>query len=214
MLIEQNNKKKLFLLIFLGLFFSIYSSLALSADLLSTNVQFYRPFEADVPGQITIIPTETIQGECTRHSELDKRSDAWQCQSGERLLDPCFIKTYVKAESAVCPLSPWQSQAVIVDFRGQENLPANNNNQHGTLDMSSDDPWAIKLVDGTQCVLIKNSQTSNSFSINGQHVKYACDNQAFLLGHIQRCELLWKMLLLPSRDSHTLKTAEIATAWY
>ena len=184
----------------------------LSSSFQSTSVQFYRPFEENVSGQTNLVFGKTLKGECHEHSRLDNRSDAWKCQAGERTFDPCFIKTHVTPIGAVCPLSPWQSEATLLDLREQQPPPNNHSNNQDTLDMSSDDPWAIDLVNGTHCVIISHSM--KRFSVNGQHVKYACDNQSFLLGHIQRCELVWKMLSLASRHSNTLNTVEIATAWY
>ena len=72
----------------------------------STDVRFYRPFEDKVEGQVALQAKETLKGTCIKHSVLDNRSDAWECKSGQRTLDPCFIKTYVKAKEAICPVSP------------------------------------------------------------------------------------------------------------
>lgn len=174
----------------------------------STDVRLYRPFEKNVVGQVTPVMSEISTGTCSQYSQRDHRSDAWQCQVGERVLDPCFIKIYVKPTQAICPVSPWQTQAVTVDIRAQQ-LPQNNHHQEN-LDMSTDDPWAIDLMDGTHCMMVSDS----NLSAQGQPVKYSCDNQGFLLGHIQRCELIWKMLFLPSYQSDVLNTVEIATAWY
>lgn len=179
-----------------------------AAPLPSTDVRFYRPFESQAEGQAPLKTTETLQGTCTKHSALDNRSDAWQCQVATRLLDPCFIKTYIKTKTAICPYSPWQSQSVLIHLNPP--LPPITNNKD-SLDMSEDDPWAIELVNGGHCLKL---DIHNIISAHGQTVKYACDNQGFLLGHIQRCNLRWKMLFLPSRNSNSSKTVEISKAWY
>lgn len=181
-----------------------------ASTLPTTDVRFYRPFEQQVEGQITPQPAEKLRGTCFQHSTLDHRTDAWQCQAGNRILDPCFIKTYVKTKQAICPLSPWEKKAVIIDFTEQADPPINNSNKQDSLDMSTDDPWAIDLADGIHCLRI----TDAEFIVHGQRIKYACDNHGFLLGRIQRCELIWKMLFLPSRDSDTLNMIEIMKAWY
>ncbi len=173
-----------------------------AAILSSTDVRFYPPFEQKYK-------VATLAGTCTRHSALDNRSDAWQCRTDQRVLDPCFIKTYVKAKTAICPISPWQNEAIQVKLISP--VLMQNSNEQEELDMSEDDPWAINLVDGAHCLKLQQDQT---FTVIGQPVKYACDNQGFLLGHIQRCDLVWKMLFLPSRNSQNLNMIEINTAWY
>lgn len=199
--------KKSLLVIIISFFYA--QAWAISSTLPSTDVRFYRPFELQVDGQAAPVPTETLKGSCLNHSIRDNRSDAWQCQTDNRVLDPCFIKTFVKAKSAICPTSPWESHATLIMF-DVSSLPPNNSNEQDTLDMSQDDPWAIALTNGVHCI----KRIDSPFSIHGQSVKYVCDNQGFLLGHIQRCELIWKILFLPSRHSDVLKTVEIATAWY
>lgn len=194
--------------VFLGL---ILVANTCAATMPSTDVRFYRPFEQKVEGQVGLLATEMLEGTCVKHSALDNRSDAWQCKSGNRVLDPCFIKSYVKTKKAICPISPWQSQATMIQLLPP--LPVQNSNDQESLDMSEDDPWAINLVNGAHCVKLSNDNAS-VFVTHGQPVKYACDNHGFLLGHIQRCDLVWKMLFLPSRESANLNTVEISAAWY
>jgi hypothetical protein len=184
-------------------FLSLIWSTAFAAIMPSTDIQFYRPFDAKIN------PTETLVASCSRHSALDNRSDAWQCVAGKRVLDPCFIKPYLKAKTAICPVSPWQSQAIKIKLIAP--FPTVRTNEQENLDMSEDDPWAITLTDGTNCLIIP---AAKNFLIHGQNVKYSCDNHGFLLGHIQRCNLIWKMLFIPTREGNVLNTVEIKTAWY
>lgn len=162
-----------------------------------THIQIYQPF--------TLIPTETIKGECIRHSQRDHRSDAWQCQSGSRTLDPCFIKKNINTHSAICPYSPWQTQSVAVEWTTDKIYSPEE-----TLDVSSQDPWAIDLKDGTHCVKLQQS----FLSADNQKLRYSCDNHGFLLGHIQRCELIWRMLFLPSRTSTHMDMVELGNVWF
>jgi hypothetical protein len=187
----------------------ILLSTAGATTLPTTDARFYRPFEEPVADQAKLVLTKILPGECRQHSMLDKRSDAWQCQSGTQVFDPCFIKNYVEPDMALCVLAPWDSNSVVINLKSQA-LPPRNNTNNDTLDMSTDDPWAITLMDGTQCI-----KTSNlGLSIDDQPIKYTCNNHAFLLGYIQRCELIWKMLYLSSRTSHSFKMVEIKMAWY
>lgn len=200
------NKKYKAVLILLSLFVSPFALADLQP---STDVRFYRPFETEVKEQAPLKTTEVVSGTCLHRSKLDNRSDALQCKTSNRVLDPCFIKTYAKIKTAICPYSPWQSQAIIVHLNPP--LPNAITNNQDDLDMSEDDPWAINLVNDVNCLKLS---PNNTFSVHGQKVKYACDNHGFLLGHIQRCNLLWKMLFLPSRESNVLKSVEISAAWY
>lgn len=201
------NKLEIFILAI----FSLVYSLSFGATLPATDVRFYRPFESQVQGQAMPVIVAKRVGVCMTHSHLDHRSDAWECVSENQTFDPCFIKTYVKSKEAVCPMSPLEGQAVQINFSAQKPLPDNKTNKQDTLDMSTDDPWAILLKNGAYCVKLPPEKI---FSVNGQRVKYHCDDQGYLLGHIQRCDLMWKMLFLPTRESNHLRNVEMDAVWY
>ncbi len=226
-IINKNKRSKCAFFCFIFCIFSAFnahiSSASSSSSLPSTSVQFYRPFEEPVQGQAKLNINKILKGECLQHSKLDKRADAWQCQTdnGAQTFDPCFIKSYIKPELAMCVIAPWKSNVVVIDLKDQVEPPKNKKNNLDSLDMSIDDPWAIRLLDGTYCLKtaqgqdgdVDNSSQSSSL-IHGQRIKYTCNNGSFLLGHIQRCELIWKILWLPSRQSNEMKMTEIGKAWY
>ena len=222
-IINKNKRRKCAFFCFVFCIFSAFNdhiSLALSS-LPSTTVQFYRPFEEPVEGQVKLNISKMLKGECHQHSKLDHRSDAWQCQADNQTFDPCFIKSYVKPELAMCVMAPWKSEVVVIDLKAQAKPPKSKKNNLDSLDMSVDDPWAIRLLDGTYCLKTSQGQDGDidnipqpSSLIHGQRIKYTCNNGSFLLGHIQRCELIWKILWLPSRQSNEMKMTEIGTAWY
>lgn len=171
-----------------------------------TELILFQPLES-------LVPVEVMTGTCRQLSIEDNRSDAWQCestdQSKKRVFDPCFIKIENNKKTALCATSPWKNDAVSItlDKAWQPNMRESDEER---LDMSADDPWAIELANGVRCL----KTTTTTKTINGQLVKYTCDNQGVLLGRLQRCELIWTVMFAPSPDSSRLHFVEIAHVWF
>ncbi|WP_298627850.1 hypothetical protein [uncultured Legionella sp.] len=174
-----------------------YSFLATAGD---TVLKLYRPF-GDVVEQIAPVVINKVSGECYSQSQLIKREDAWRCQANGVVYDPCFVKTGVINNEAVCPLSPWEADSTKIEVS-----TSLNNEYHIPLDMSRAFPWAIELVNGERCQAID----SNEF-YDAMPVRYRCSNNNVLIGYLQRCKSVWSML---EKTPQGVVTVEFSKAWF
>ena len=175
----------------------LWSSLLFSEE---TELRFYRPL-TDTTNQLPLNISETIAGECTQQSPLIKREDAWRCVAEGKEYDPCFVMRFGTHLDAVCPESPWSSNAIKITVK----KPLDNS-QHDMLDMSQTYPWAMELGNGEKCQAVVSSETYDNLP-----VRYHCDRNTVLIGHVQRCTSEWKIL---QRGADGVVTAVIARAWF
>ena len=178
-------------------FFSfLWSITAFAVD---TEVSLYQPM-MNAKTQSPAIVAKRV-GQCAQQSELIKREDAWRCISENKVFDPCFIQPDGSHLHAVCPTSPWVNQAVEITVSSPL-----DNKQYQALDMSRTFPWAIELTTGEKCQAIDTRE-----EYDGLPVRYRCDKQTELIGHVQRCEGMWKML---QHASNGVDSVQIARAWF
>ncbi|WP_131780902.1 hypothetical protein [Legionella gresilensis] len=166
-----------------------------------TEIKLYRPF-GDTIAQEPLVVKETYPGDCWQQSQRIKREDAWRCQVQNKIYDPCFVKQFGSHKQAICPQSPWNGVSVLL------NLPtAVNNSQHITLDVSKAYPWAIELSTGEKCQALDREEFYDNMPI-----RYHCNNQTELLGHLQRCKSTWT--ILQRNKSNQIEKAIVTKAWF
>jgi hypothetical protein len=165
-----------------------------------TELQLYRPF-TETTKQLPLKIVEKKTGECVQQSKLIVREDAWRCVTEGSVYDPCFVKPYSSQKIVVCPGTPWTKLGIEI----QVSKPLDNA-QHLTLDMSQTFPWGVELVDGKNCQAVEELVQYDNLAVH-----YRCDDSTVLIGHVQRCQNVWKML---QHDSHGITTVEIAKAWF
>lgn len=157
-----------------------------------TELTFYRPGQA---------VEKNITGECAEQSQHIKREDAWRCKANERIYDPCFISSS-STKQAICFKSPWVTEAVLIHLKSQVS-PQN----FLPLNMAETYPWALELSTGEKCVAVHSHK-----SIDGLPVRYRCEKQRVLFGHLQRCKANWSILFQDA--SGEIDTIDIAKAWF
>lgn len=178
--------------------FAITSSFCLFAQ--DTELKLYRPF-GEVTQQAPIVIKEEKSGQCWQQSQRIKREDAWRCVAEGTVYDPCFVKQFGSHTQAICPQSPWVGNSVQINMSSPV-----DNSQHAELDMSETFPWAIELTTGEKCQAVDSGET-----FDGLAVRYRCDSQTVLLGHVQRCKAEWRIL---QRTAKGISTALVAKAWF
>ena len=171
-----------------------YSFLAIADD---TVLKLYRAFGEERNPRIT----KKVQGRCDMQSRIILREDAWRCQAGKTLLDPCFAKMGPNQKSLICPSSPWTSEYVQIDTE-----VSLNNLQHDRLDMSRTFPWAIELVNGERCQAVEAGEYYDSMPI-----RYRCSGHNLLLGTIQRCNPVWSMF---EKTPGGVNTVNLKKVWF
>lgn len=148
-----------------------------------TVLKLYRPF-GEVINQVAPVVKAVLSGDCLAQSSLILREDAWRCEAGGRVYDPCFAAMAAKQVSVKCLQSPWSEEAVQINL----SHPLDNKN-HVALDMSQAFPWGIELLNGEYCIAVQPTQFYDSMPI-----RYHCATEHYLMGYIQRCSPVWSML--------------------
>ncbi len=179
-------------------FFVILCSMSVFA--MDTDLRFYRPL-TDTTKQVPVMIVAKKTGECGQQSHLIKREDAWRCVAEGKVYDPCFVQPFGSYVEAVCLESPWSNQAVQITV----GAPLDNK-QHETLDMSRTFPWALELSHGEKCQAIESSE-----QYDGLPVHYHCEGNTELIGHVQRCNSMWKML---QHAPSGVEAVPIERAWF
>lgn len=179
-----------------------FLAIAWSAPLVAedTQLSFYQPL-TETANQVPFTIAAKKLGECHQQSQLIKREDAWRCIAEGKTYDPCFVQRFGSHLNAVCPESPWSSQGVQITVAS-----ALDNSQHETLDMSRTFPWAVELANGEKCQAVETSEQYDNLP-----VRYRCEKQTTLIGHVQRCENTWKML---QHAANGVETVQIKRAWF
>ncbi|MDI9818527.1 MULTISPECIES: hypothetical protein [unclassified Legionella] len=165
-----------------------------------TILKLYQPFGEAIQ-QAPIVIQREASGECWQQSQRIKREDAWRCMAEGKIYDPCFVRQFGSHQEAVCPQSPWVGSSVKINM----SFPVDNS-QHVELNMAETYPWAIELTTGEKCQAVDEGQV-----YDGLPVRYQCDNQVLLLGHVQRCKTQWSML---QHTSNGVSTALVERAWF
>lgn len=175
----------------------LWSGVLLAAE---TELSFYRPMtETSNHLPLTIVAKKT--GTCNQQSQLIKREDAWRCVAEGQAYDPCFVQRFGAHLDAYCADSPWSNQGIQISV-----VSPLDNSRHETLDMSQTYPWAIELNNGTKCQAIEPNE-----QYDGLPVRYRCEGQSTLIGHVQRCDNTWKIL---QHASNGVETVQIKRAWF
>lgn len=164
-----------------------------------TILKLYRPFAA--ANQDNIVKAQSKYGYCFDQSRHTIRKDAWRCKADSKIYDPCFVKQSKDQNIVFCPFYPWNNKAVQIKL----SKPVDNR-RHKPLDMSQRDPWAVILNDGTRCESLGSKKRYENLLI-----RYHCQDNSFLFGHIQRCDPSWKIM---QRKANQTRTVTISKAWF
>lgn len=180
---------------FIILLFLLYRAGFCGAN--DSAIHYFRPF---IKGSLPL----TIQkisglGRCTNQSQLIKREDAYQCTLEGTIYDPCFVQPGTK--DVFCIEHPWahiawQFAAVIDESKTTE-----------PLDVSRTYPWAMELSSGQHCLA-----TVVDKEIDNMPLRYKCDDNTLLLGHLQRCKPEWSMQA--RKENGLIGEVQITAAWF
>lgn len=174
--------------------------ISITVNAMETELKFYHPWAESIKHP-SVTVTEQKSGECWQQSHIIKREDAWRCKAEGKIYDPCFIPPFSHDEPAICPQSPWSSSGIQINLSS----PANASQQEA-LDMSTTFPWAVELTNGEKCQAVNEDKL-----YDGLPVRYHCDRNTELFGHVQRCNNPWKIL---QHGADGVSTAQIARAWF
>lgn len=193
-ILHQFDIKKLLTIVLLNAVLSVVFS--------DTTLKYFQPFSGESSDPRNK-HKPALKGFCREQSHHIKREDAFRCDAEGKILDPCFIHPHKKNHTAACIPSPWADMEQNIELH--QTLSHSN---QATLDMSKAYPWAV--------VLKKNNIKCLSFHkdgdlIDGMKVRYRCLDQSYLVGHLQRCDPNWSILMYKNGQfSHE----KIKLAWF
>jgi len=169
-----------------------------------TRVAIFLPFHvAGLRDGVAV--SERASGRCFAGSlSSGGRPDAWRCNSGDRIYDPCFEGTQDERTVLLCVDTPWAEQRLLLT--PNQPLPrgeANPANLTGSL------PWALELANGARCELLSGATSVSA----GLRVNYWCDGETSVIGDIDRQQPQWQVFFVPAEGTAAERIG-VTAAWY
>ncbi|HZX68687.1 MAG TPA: hypothetical protein VFE70_07365, partial [Candidatus Elarobacter sp.] len=110
----------------------------------ATIVHRFAAYDTDGKLRSNLRVTKRIAGSCWIGSIVTTRTDAWRCDAGNVIYDPCFAASDSAREVACVP-DPFSPQTTMM--RLTKSLP------HGDDDLAGNGglPWGLRTTDGHRC---------------------------------------------------------------
>ena len=170
-----------------------------------TAVRYFVPLGDGLRGGLTATATET--GSCFTGSVRDPgRADAWRCEGGNAILDPCFQGPFALPEQPgelACADSPFDREVLLLQATPPLPMEAANAADPGQL------PWVLELANGERCYQFGGTLEG----VAGQVVHYGCAGGGSVVGEPDRSQPLWTVSYLPA-DGAATDLVAVTTAWY
>jgi hypothetical protein len=150
--------------------------------------------------------SEKVSGKCFAASAASTtRPDAWRCNAGNGILDPCYQRIMGDEKQFACPVEgPWSQKIVLLTLT--EALP---NEPRKELSRDSALPWAIELANGKHCTLF----TGATAPVAGMRINYGCSGGFQVVGDIDRSAPIWRVFF-QAENAGALEQVDVAVAWY
>jgi hypothetical protein len=170
----------------------------------STRTHIYQAWSAT--GKPTITVTTAVNGSCFSGSIAINRNDAWRCNTGNLIADPCFSSS--KTTGAVlCPARPWKRTGIKITLT--KSLPVAMGNKH--TPSTSGLPWGILTFSGLHCQIA----TGTLPVIMGKPGRYFCAKSSKLLwGRPSRKTEPWTIFIAPATSKTLTHKVKIKVAWF
>jgi hypothetical protein len=150
--------------------------------------------------------SEKVSGKCFAASAASPtRPDAWRCNAGNAILDPCYQRILGDEKQLACPVEgPWSQKIVLLTLTDSlANEPRKEIPRDSTL------PWAIELANGKHCSLF----TGATAPVAGMRINYGCPGGFQVVGDIDRSSPVWRVFF-QAESASVLEQVEVAVAWY
>lgn len=151
--------------------------------------------------------TATETGSCFTGSIRDAgRPDAWRCETGNAILDPCFQSPFTLPDQPAelaCADSPFDREVLLLQTT--EPLPREGTNEADLTQL----PWVLELANGERCTLFSGTLQG----IAGQVAHYGCAGGGLVVGEPDRSQESWMVSYL-SADAAETDFVAVAVAWF
>lgn len=149
---------------------------------------------------------EKVSGKCfARSASSPMRPDAWRCNVGNGILDPCYQRIMGDEKQFACPVEgPWSQKVVLLTLT--EALP---NPTHKEMHEEPVPPWAIELANGKRCTLF----TGATAPVAGRRINYGCLGGFQVVGDIDRSSPVWRVFF-QAENASVLEQVDVLVVWY
>jgi hypothetical protein len=170
-----------------------------------TRVRIFTPF-----GPTGLNPGLTVEarvnGSCMAGSLADaSRVDAWRCNAGNQIYDPCFENSFGERGLLACVQMPWTNTVTML--KPNSPLPAAENDKSDPGEIL---PWALELANGQRCVLL----TGATGGVAGMRINYECSDGYYVAGPVDRTLPLWRVFHQPASGSIAMEQIEVSAVWF
>ena len=173
-----------------------------------TDIRLLTPFQPAGELVIGVASTGKVSGSCFAMSVASpQRPDAYRCNAGNALLDPCFVSLDDRAPLA-CARDPWSANVVSLTLSAP--LPSNVKLATADPDYAQNMPWALELANGQRCTLM----TGATAPVAGMRINYGCPDGGIVAGEIDRSLPLWRVFYQTANRSLSLSQVAVKVAWY
>jgi hypothetical protein len=150
--------------------------------------------------------TDRVNGTCfTQSLASASRPDAWRCNAGNAILDPCYQSVLGDRKELACPVAgPWSANVVLLTLTAP--LPPETRKE---LSRDNTAPWAIELANGERCSLF----TGATPPVAGMRINYGCPGGSQAIGDIDRSQPVWRVFF-QAEKSIALEQMDVKVAWF
>lgn len=172
----------------------------------ATQVRVFTPFNSSGL-VIGLAVTSKVSGSCFASSvATPQRPDAWRCNAGNAIYDPCFQNLLGDQKELACARDPFSADVVLLTLT--KALPQNEHKAEPNYLKGM--PWAIELANGQKCVLF----TGATAPVAGMRINYGCPDGGQVVGPVDRTLPLWRVFYQTANRSLSLDQVGVVTAWY
>jgi hypothetical protein len=169
-----------------------------------TGIKLFTPWGSNGLS-IGLATTREVDGTCfTRSLASPSRPDAWRCNAGNGLMDPCYQRIMGDEKELACPVGgPWPANVVLLTLK--QPLP-----KEAYKETSRDRvlPWALELANGLECTQF----TGATAPVAGMRINYGCPGYT-IVGDVDRSQPIWRVFF-QGEKSIALEQVDVAVAWF
>jgi hypothetical protein len=168
-----------------------------------TTIAYFVPWS---PGSLRagFTVSQRIRGDCWTQSLVSGRPDAWRCEAGNEIYDPCFVGAGGPTKVA-CAQSPFSKTLVVMrltkPIRRDAKLASTFLRPLGL-------PWGLRLTNGDTCVFVAGATDA----VAGERLNYACGKSGWIFGQPDRSGELWVVHSANGPTNANVRTFRVASA--
>ncbi|MHA6757802.1 serine/threonine-protein kinase [Streptacidiphilus sp. PAMC 29251] len=164
---------------------SASASASATPALARTQVNTIAPWNSSGQLNAGVTIAGTAKGSCFTTAESTSRTDAFRCNGGNSLYDPCFAPLTPDPTAVMClGTSPTKLYKLTLTQPLPDAPPV--------ASPSPVEPLIIILTDGVSCGMVTGGTTDQA----GQRLNYECTNQGGLYGYPDKTGVVWTISYL------------------